>query len=226
MPCAERRASKPAVRCHRSSPARRKSSNARRSGADQQILLRAGYGPTAVSGLLIQERKYGGDDGRQCATQPDRQGGRLHPRPQHADRRRLVHAADHLGLCHLARHARLHRRRLVHGHQAAAAARRHVDLQRRAGDRRRRRAHLPDVADAARDVRRQARPARAAGHLPALCVPRRVVDRLRLRLLVEPDLRRGGDAHRPRRPAGGCARRQRRRRRAARCRARASSTAW
>ena len=63
-------------------------------------------------------------------------------------------------------------------------------------------------------------PARAAHHLPALCVPRDLVDRLRLRLLVEPDLRRGGDAHRPCRPAGGRARRQRRRRRAARCRAR------
>ena len=57
-------------------------------------------------------------------------------------------------------------------------------------------------------------------HLPALRVPGDLVDRLRLRLLVEPDLRRGGDAHRPCRPAGGCARRQRRRRRAARCRAR------
>ena len=53
-----------------------------------------------------------------------------------------------------------------------------------------------------------------------------LVDRLRLRLLVEPDLGRGGDAHRARRPAGGRARRQRRRRRAARCRARRSSTAW
>ena len=33
-------------------------------------------------------------------------------------------------------------------------------------------------------------------HLPALRVPGDLVDRLRLRLLVEPDLRRGGDAHR------------------------------
>ncbi len=55
--------------------------------------------------------------------------------------------------------------------------------------------------------------ARTADHLPALCVPRHLVDRLRLRLLVEPDRRRGGDAHGPRRPAGRCARRQRRHRR-------------
>ena len=109
--------------------------------------------------------------------------------------------------------------------QLPAAARRHVVLQRLAGHRRRRRAHLPDVADAARDVRRQAPLARAAHHLPALRVPRHLVDRLRLRLLVEPDRRRGGDAHGPCRPAGGRARRQRRGRRAPRCGARCSSTA-
>ena len=40
-----------------------------------------------------------------------------------------------------------------------------------------------------------------------------LVDRLRLRLLVEPDRGRGGDPHRPRRPAGGRARCQRRNRR-------------
>ena len=103
---------------------------------------------------------------------------------------------------------------------------RHVGLQRRAGDRGRRRAHLPDVADAARDLRRPPASARAARHLPALRVPGDLVDRLRLRLLVEPDLGRGGDPHRPRRPAGGRARRQRRDRRPARRGARASSTAW
>ena len=132
------------------------------------------------------------------------------------------------GLRHLARHARLHHRRLVHADEPGpGAARRHVVLQRRARHRRRRRAHLPDVADAARDVRRQARTLRERlDHLPALRVPRHLVDRLRLRLLVEPDLRRGGDAHRACRPAGGRARRQRRRSPPGSMRCAASSTAW
>ena len=123
--------------------------------------------------------------------------GRLPPRAQHADRRRLVHAADHLGLRHLARHARLHHRRLVDARQPGQQLPGGMSFSNDfAGDRRRRRADLPDVADAARDVRRQAPSARAARHLSALRVPGHLVDRLRLRLLVEPDLRRGGDAHR------------------------------
>ncbi len=52
---------------------------------------------------------------------------------------------------------------------------------------------------------------RSARHLPALRVPRHLVDRLRLRLLVEPDRRRGGDAHRPFGLAAGCGRCRRRR---------------
>ena len=49
----------------------------------------------------------------------------------------------------------------------------------------------------------------APRHLSALRVSRDLVDRLRLRLLVEPDLGRGSHAHRARRAAGGRARRQR-----------------
>ena len=101
----------------------------------------------------------------------------------------------------------------THDQPGADPAGRHVVLNRSAGHRRGRGADVPDVADAARDVRRRPALARAADHLPALCVPRHLVDRLRLRLLVEPDRGRGGDAHGPRRPAGGCARRQRRHRR-------------
>ena len=58
---------------------------------------------------------------------------------------------------------------------------------------------------------------RPARHLSALRVPRHLVDRLRLRLLVEPDRRRGGDAHGAFRLAAGCGRCRGRGRRAARC---------
>ena len=122
---------------------------------------------------------------------------RLHPRPQHADRHRLVHAADHLRLRHLARHARFHRRRLVDADQPGQL--------------------LPAASPFSNDVLVVAvvvaltflmwltlretfgakrRTARAPDHVPALCLSRHLVDRLRLRLLVEPDLGRGGDAHR------------------------------
>ena len=162
---------------------------------------------------------HGRDDDDIFIAVQHRQGGRLHPRPQHADRHRLVHAAGHLGLCHLAWHARFHHRRIAPPPAGQNAGGMSISndvlviavvvaltfLMWLA---------LRETFGAKRDFRD------AAHHLPALRVPGDLVDRLRLRLLVEPDLRRGGDAHRPVWLAGGCAGCQRRRRRAARCGAR------
>ena len=98
-----------------------------------------------------------------------------------------------------------------------AAPRRHVVLQRLPCHHRRLRAHLPDVAVPARDVRRAAPLHRPARHLSALRVPRHLVDRLWLRLLVEPHRRRGGDAHGAFGLAAGCGRCRGRGRCAPRC---------
>jgi hypothetical protein len=51
-------------------------------------------------------------------------------------------------------------------------------------------------------LRGEAAAALPAGVVSAVCLPGAVVDRFRLRLLVEPDLRRRGNANRPDRPAG------------------------
>ncbi len=138
---------------------------------------------------------------------------RLSARAQHADRRCVADAAGDLGLRDLARHARLHHRRLDLARGAAhRAPGRHLVLQRLPCHRRRHRAHLPDVAvPCARRSARSARVHRADRHLSALRLPRHLVDRLRLRLLVEPDRGRGGDAHGACGPAGGRARRRGRR---------------
>jgi len=63
------------------------------------------------------------------------------------------------------------------------------------------------VARVARDLRGTAADHRADGHAAALSLSCAVVGRLRLRLLVEPDRRRGGDPFEPPEPAGGRARR-------------------
>ena len=144
---------------------------------------------------------------------------RLPARTQHAHRLCVADAARNLGLRHVARDARLHHRGLHLARRAdARAAGRPRVLQRSSRHRRRRRAHLPHVARAARDVRRAPQRAGADGHLPALSLPRDLVDRVRLWLLVEPHCRRGGDAHGPAEPAGGRARCRLGGRRQARCR--------
>ena len=165
---------------------------------------------------------HGRDDDDIILAVQHRQGDRLHPGPQHADRHRLVHAAASSpatppGTACATSSSASRRRRPARARCCRAACRSPTTslvivvvvaltflmwlmLRETFGAKR----HLRERLD----------------HLPALCVPRHLVDRLRLRLLVEPDLRRGGDAHGPRRPAGGRARRQRRRRGAARCGAR------
>src|SRR5690606_21095551 len=94
-------------------------------------------------------------------------GDRLPARPQHADRRGVIHAADHLRVCHLARHARLHYWRLIE-QRHAGAARRTVHFERCPRYRGRGGADVSDVAHAAGDVWCRPEPPRALHYVSTL----------------------------------------------------------